>query len=173
MDERILPGALVLAFLVLLLGLMYLGWRRRRLAQAGIPRPLPVPDDAGETLLSVDLLYVASTSADSPLDRIAVAGLGFRARAVVTVRAGGVELQLAGEPDAFVPVADIRSVSRATWTIDRVVETDGLMRLAWTLGDTDIDSYFRVIEPADTGGLIAAIHAIGAPTTTTDDTREK
>ncbi|MEY2849311.1 MAG: hypothetical protein RI885_1978 [Actinomycetota bacterium] len=174
MDSRVGPGALVLGLLVLLLVLMYLGWRTRRRRQRDIPHPLAVPDDAGAQLLSIDLLYVASTMADAPLDRIAVQGLGFRSRAEVVVRAGGLELRLAGEPDAFVPAGDIREVSRATWTIDRVVETDGLVRLAWTLGDTDIDSYFRVTEPADPSGLIAAIRAItvtSAEDTPTHDSR--
>jgi hypothetical protein len=174
-DSRVLPGALVIAFLVVLLGLMYLGWRGRGRRQGVIPRPLPVPEGAGADLLSVDLLYVASTMADSPLDRIAVAGLGFRARATVVVHDGGVEVRLAGEPESFIPAGDIRSVSRATWTIDRVVETDGLVRLAWTLGGTDIDSYFRVTEPADPSGLIDAILSItvGPDIPTTSETREK
>ncbi len=160
MDSRVGPGAVVLAVLAVLLLLMYLGWRRRRRRQRGIPRPLPVPSDAGAELLSIDLLYVASTLADAPLERIAVRGLGFRARAGVVVRGAGVELRLAGEQDFFIPSRDIRAVSRATWTIDRVVETDGLVRLAWTLGDTGVDSYFRVTEPADPSALIAAIRAI-------------
>lgn len=180
MDSRVGPGVIVIAFLVLLLVLMYAGWRRRRRRQSDIPRPLPVPAAAGADRLSLDLFYVASTVAGSPLDRIAVAGLGFRARAGLMVRDSGIELRLAGEPDAFVPAGDIRAVGRATWTIDRVVETDGLVLLAWTLGETDIDSYFRVTEPADPSELIAAIDGIigGAPgtgpgPTTTDETREK
>ena len=32
---------------------------------------------------------------------------------------------------------------------DRVVEPGGLVLLAWTLGSTNLDSYFRVAEPAD------------------------
>ncbi|WP_165070056.1 PH-like domain-containing protein [Marisediminicola senii] len=160
MDSRYISAGIVLAFLALLLVLMYLGWRRRQGRQSAIPRPAGVPADPGAELISLEVFYVASTVAGQPLDRIAVAGLGYRARAVVTVHESGVALDIPGEPVAFIPAGDIGRVDRATWTIDRVVESDGLVRLAWTLGDTGIDSYLRVTEPADPGPLIGAIETI-------------
>lgn len=157
MDSRIGPGAIVIALLALLLTLMYVGWKARQRRQAKLPRPRPVPDAPGARILTQNLFYVASTLADQPLNRIAVSGLGYRARASVIVFESGVALQIPGEPDAFLPAADITGVDRATWTIDRVVERDGLVRIAWRLGDTAIDSYLRVSEPADPVALISAI----------------
>jgi hypothetical protein len=94
-----------------------------------------------------DLLYVATTRADAPLDRITIAGLGFRARAVVTTAPSGIVLDLAGRGPVFIPKSAIRGVGRATWTIDRVVDSDGLVFVRWVLGTTEIDSYLRSTDP--------------------------
>ena len=151
----------MLGVLVVLLGLMYLGFRRRQKRQAGIPRPRAVPDSPGARLVDFgDLLYVASTVRDQPLDRIAVSGLGFRGRASVAVFERGAALGIAGEPDAFIPASDIDAIDRATWTIDRAVERDGLVRLAWRLGGTPIDSYLRIGEAANQTAFITAIRGI-------------
>ena len=165
MDNRVFAGAVVLAVLVLLLTLMYAGWRRRQRRQSGIPRPQGLPGQPGREIVTADALYVASTMTDEPLNRIAVAGLGYRARARVAVFESGISLGIAGEPDAFIPRSDLVAVERATWTIDRVVETGGLVRIVWRLGDTTIDSYLRVPEPSDPSELIDAIESIiTAPT---------
>lgn len=140
---------------------MYLGFRRRQRRQHDIPRPLEVPADPGARLLELDdLLYVASTRRDQPLDRIAVAGLGFRGRASIAVFDRGIALGVAGEPDAFIPAADIASVDRATWTIDRVVERDGLVRLGWRLGPTEVDSYLRIGDGAEQTAFTTAVRGI-------------
>ena len=165
MDSRVYSGAIVLAFLLLLLVLMYAGWRRRQRRQSGIPRPQGLPELTGRELIAAEAFYVASTMTDEPLNRIAVAGLGYRARAHVQVFESGISLGIAGEPDAFIPRSDLVAVERATWTIDRVVETGGLVRLVWQLGDTTIDSYLRVPEPTDPSELLGAIESIiTAPT---------
>ncbi|MCU1414095.1 MAG: hypothetical protein JWN80_1435 [Microbacteriaceae bacterium] len=150
--------------LLALLG-MFLGWRARRRRQSALPAPLPVPAEIGAALFSVETLYAATTIAGEPLNRVAVRGLGFRGRATVTVVPSGVILGIAGTPEIYIPSTDIRSVERATWTIDRVVEAGGLVCIAWTLGAggaeaRDIDSYFRVTESTDPVPLIRAIQGI-------------
>jgi len=165
MDDRVISGAIVLAVLVLLLALMYAGWRSRQRRQSGIPRPQGLPELTGRELIRAEAFYVASTMTDEPLNRIAVAGLGYRARARVQVFESGISLGIAGEPDAFIPRSDLVAVERATWTIDRVVEPGGLVRIVWRLGNTTIDSYLRVPEPTDPSALIGAIESIiTAPT---------
>ncbi len=161
MDSRLFAGAIVLAVLAAALVLMVLGWRRRQRSQSGLPRPARVPDGATE-VLRVAGFYVATTLVDEPLNRIAVSGLGYRARATVAVTTApaGVVLDLAGEPEAFIPATDIQRVERATWTIDRVVEKNGLVRLTWLLGDTIVDSYVRVSETLAASALITSIEAV-------------
>lgn len=135
--------AIVIAILVLLLVLMALGWRARTRRQAGIAKPAQAPTQLGTALGTFVGKYVATTSAGNPLDRIAVHGLGFRGNTAVTVAEKGVLVHIDGTDDKWIPVADLRELRKATWTIDRVVEQDGLELLEWSLGDRLVDSYFR------------------------------
>lgn len=162
--------AVVVAFLALLLLLMYLGWRARKRRQAFVPAPREVPSELGERLFTASLFYVATTVAGEPLNRIAVQGLGFRARADVTVADSGIVLEIPGQRAIFIPAAETRGVDRATWTIDRVVERDGLVLLAWLLvtpsvegGDaevTSVDTYLRLDSSAAAVELITTIEQI-------------
>jgi hypothetical protein len=65
----------------------------------------------------------------------------------------------------FIPAHVIDSVATANVTIDRVVESDGLVRLSWhiTAGSGSgplVDSYLRTIDPGDRAKLIAAVNII-------------
>ena len=140
--------AITLAFLALLLLLMFLGWRARQRRQRGVSAPLAPPADLGAALGTFDGRYVATTTAGNPLDRIAVKGLGFRSLVTLTVTDSGMLMQRPGNDDVWIPRADVRGRRTATWTIDRVVEADGLELVEWTLGGASVDSYFRLDEPA-------------------------
>lgn len=139
--------AIVIAILVLLLVLMYLGWRARQRRQNHLPAPLAAPADLGTALGDFDGKYVATTAAGKPLERIAVHGLGFRGTASLTLTDAGVLVRRRGEGDVWIPRADLLDRRTATWTIDRVVERDGLELLEWNLGGTTVDSYFRLADP--------------------------
>jgi hypothetical protein len=153
-SNLLIPALIVGAFIVVVVVLMAVGWRNRRRRQAGIgPLPTP-PAELGEILHAEDALYLATTRADAPLDRIAIRGLGFRAEARVTVTASGVLLELVGEPPLFIEAGRIRGIGVATWTVDRAVERDGLIFVRWDLGETLVDSYLR---SADSGALLAAL----------------
>ena len=159
MDRSVLM-AIVIVFLIAMLGLLVVGWRNRQKRQKGVASPIAVPADLGETLGTFDGKYVATTTAGDPYDRIAVHGLGFRGSASVAVSARGLLLQRSGERDTWIPVADLRGIRRATWTIDRVVEQDGLQLIEWTLGDQVVDSYFRMNEPDAFASAVAPLIAI-------------
>jgi hypothetical protein len=160
----------VVAVAVLVLLLMVVGWRRRVRRDATLVPAHTAPADLGDELATVDAFYVATTAHGQPLERLAIAGLGFRGRASVTVTTAGVTLRIAGESDVFIPAGAIAEVANATWTIDRVVEKGGLVLLAWSLGTADtgtdagtetvVDSYLRVIAPEDRARLIDAINQI-------------
>ena len=151
--------------------LMVLGWRALRRRQSNLAGLAPVPSDTGAALLTEDLLYVATTRAEAPLQRIAVKGLGFRARAVLTVSTGGIRLDLAGGEPGFIPAAALHGVGRATWAIDRVVSNDGLVLVRWSDGTAPVgtppdgtppdgpllDSYFRSADPT---ALVDAIEKL-------------
>ena len=158
---------IVVAVIVLALLLMVLGWRALQKRQAQFPAPETVPDDtakAGTPIISVEGFYVATTLADRELQRIAVSGLGFRSRSSVTVTDAGIILALDGVPEIFISRAHLRSIDRATYTIDRVVEKGGLVRLSWTLGEAtaavDVDSYLRIQEPEKITEFLNAVLAL-------------
>jgi hypothetical protein len=155
--DRLTPTLVIVGILVLVFAGLALGWRARRRRQAGLPALVAPPSTLGTALATDDGFYVATTRAESPTDRIAVRGLGFRARAGVAVHPEGVVLSIAGQPDAFIPTSAIDGVGRATWTIDRVVGTDGLVFVRWTLGDTLVDTNLRVDDP---DALVAALATI-------------
>jgi hypothetical protein len=155
--DKWLDLLLVLVLVGLVFTGMAIGWRARKRRQAGLGEPASPPADLGTPTYSEDLQYVATTRADAPLDRITVAGLGFRARATVDTAPSGIVLDLAGRGPVFIPKEAIRGVGRATWTIDRVVDTDGLIFLRWVLGTTEIDSYLRSTNP---DRLVAALTAL-------------
>ena len=164
MADLLIPGLITLGVIVLVIVLMALGWRNRRRRQADLGAPADPPADLGEVLHLEELLYVATTRADQPLDRIAIAGLGYRARATVTVAASGVLLELVGERPVFVPTDRLRGAGLATWTVDRVVEQDGLVFARWVLGETPVDSYLRTQDPRP---LLAALDSL-VPTVQTE-----
>jgi len=167
--DRILPAALVIAFLLLLLVLMLLGWRARARRQSGIARPATAPADLGRILVEADALYVGTTIAGDPLNRVTVKGLGFRARAALTVAERGVVLGIPGQADVFIARERLTGVGRATWTIDRTVEPDGLLLVGWQLGDgpalTAVESYARITGDASIDEVIARISDLISATT--------
>ncbi len=145
-------GAAVFAVLALAaFGLMIWGWLRRRRRQSGVGE-LPTVPDGLPTVDGHPAKYVATTTADQPYDRIAVRGLGFRGFAVAHPEPGGLLIVRDGEPALWIEKAALVGISRATWTIDRVVEPNGLHLVRWVLGDadgsrTELDPYLRVDEP--------------------------
>jgi len=156
--DRLVPTALIVALVVVIAALMLLGWRARRRRQSGIAAPLGIPSSLSAALLTVDGWYVATTPAGEPLERIAVHGLAFRARATVAVHPEGLVLDARGSMAMFVPVDDLRAAGRATWAIDRVVEPDGLVLVNWMLGATAVDTYLRLPERDDADRLVSAVH---------------
>ena len=134
---------IVVVFMAVMLGAMALSWWARKKRQSGYAELATVPTELGELLGEFTGLYLASTPVGEPLNRIAVRGLGFRARTTIEVFTAG--LVFIG--DRFVPAATIDGIGRASYTIDRGVEPDGLTVVSWHLGEAHLDSYFRLDDP--------------------------
>ena len=60
----------------------------------------------------------------------------------------GLLLARPGEVDTWIPRDALRDRRRATWTIDRVVEPDGLELVEWMLGSRSVDTYLRLDDPS-------------------------
>jgi hypothetical protein len=162
--DRVVPGAIIIAGVIGLLVLMALGWRARGRRQSALATtPVPSDEELGELRLSVTGLYVSTTTSGAPLDRVTLPGLAFRGRVTVTVVDAGVLIAVTGEPVVFVPMHRIRSVGTSTWTIDRVVEPGGMVRLDWTLdsessaAEAEVESFFRIENAEQSSRLIQAI----------------
>lgn len=148
--DKVLPAIVIVVVVVVILSLMVLSWRRRGRSQAHLPAPTVVPADIGTAIGTFEGLYLATTPNNDRLNRITVHGLGYRERGNIVVATDGFVLL----GDKFIPVASVTGVSRASWTIDRGVEPNGLSVVSWTLGETALDSYFRLDDPE--GFLTAA-----------------
>jgi hypothetical protein len=159
--DRVLPVTTIVILTALALLGMYLGWRGRQKRQSSLPHPLSIPAEPGTQILHCDCLYVATTLADQPLERIAVWGLGYPGQAGVLVTERGVAVTIAPDSDFFIPSADLIGVGRATWTIDRAVESGGLVVVNWMLRGAGrgvaLDTYLRIVEPEDPTDFLNAI----------------
>ncbi|MCS5720419.1 hypothetical protein N1028_08785 [Herbiconiux sp. CPCC 203407] len=165
--ERLLWGAIVTALGLAILLTMVLAWRARKRRQAAFGAP--ATDDTGAAgrgtaLAQSAVLYVATTLAGQPLERLTIPGLAFRGRGIASVFGGGVAIAIPGEPETFIPAARIRSIGTSTWAIDRVVESGGLVRLDWTYdsatGPVDVESYLRPTQLGDSTTLIDSTNSI-------------
>lgn len=128
-------------------------WSRRR-RQRDIAAPLGWAEVV--PTLVVPALYVATTRAGDPYDRVFAHGLGFRGRTELAIDPEGVQL-VADRREVRIPASRIRSVERATWTIDRVVEKGGILVIAHDL-DAPVDTYLRII--GDDTAALEALQAI-------------
>lgn len=158
---------IVLGVALIALALMWWGWRGRARRDAALPVPFGAFSVTPDTA-SFAGLYVATTAHNDPLNRLALPGLAFRATTRLAVDDPGVMIDSAGTKPILIPADAIDTVERATFTIDRVVERDGLVKIVWSLTpDMLVDSYFR-LQDADPEALLATIrphltHATGNP----------
>ncbi len=162
---RTIATLITVAVLLGLLGLMLRSWRARSRRDAALPSGYLLPVELAVQLASASVLYVATTLRAQPLERLQIRGLGFRARAHLTITEAGVILALAGEEAVFIPASAIAVLQDATVAIDRAVETDGLLLLGWRLPDASnqiVDSYFRILDPSDRVSVNDAIRTIAA-----------
>jgi hypothetical protein len=142
--ERLWLVLAIVAFFLLCLWGMYLGWRRKSRSQsAQVPPFLAIPGDAGEVLLESTGVYVATTFAGEWQNRVVTRGAGLRTGAIWRLHAGGVAVERGGAPDFWIPRAAITGVRRDAKIAGKVMGTDALLVLTWRLGDAELDTGFR------------------------------
>jgi hypothetical protein len=141
-----IAGSMMLALMVLALAGAGWGWYRRIKRYSPLTAHLTFTVPVGNPTHSVQALYVATTEADKPIARVAAGPLAYRAKAWLSVYTEGVLVKLAGSEALLIPRSSGLVAGLATWTIDRVVEPEGLLMLRWSLGETEVDSYFRIVD---------------------------
>lgn len=93
--------------------------------------------------------YVATVFAGRPLDRVLGHGLAHRGNATVLVSPDGVAIYRTGENSFLIPAKDVIGISQESTVIDRAVEPDGMIAIAWNLGGTDLQTYLRFVGAAE------------------------
>ncbi|EMY34920.1 hypothetical protein D477_007139 [Arthrobacter crystallopoietes BAB-32] len=137
------PGLITLSLVVVLVGLVYIGWRNRLKRQQDIA-PLPdVPEETSAPAAAYEGQYVVTTTAGDWLDRLAVHGLGIRSSALLRLYPHGVLIERRGARDLYVPGSAIKAVRTESGMVGKFVEQDGLAVITWTLGGRDVDTAFR------------------------------
>jgi hypothetical protein len=144
MDRLILTLA-VIAFFLLCLGGMWLGWRRKARSQSVQVPPFPeIPEDLGEPELpEASGLYVSTTTAGNWQDRIVTRGAGLRGNATLRLYAGGIEVDRAGARGFWIPAESLVGVRRDKAIAGKVMGTDALLIITWRAGETQLDTGFR------------------------------
>lgn len=141
---RELATVITLVAVAIALAVAVWAWRRRVRRDAHLVAPAGVMPAGAVIDARFPGLYVATTRAGEPLERLAIRGLTFRAKADLTVADAGVLLEATGSAPILLSPSLISGVGQATLAIDRVVEPGGLVRLSWRIDErTDVDSYFR------------------------------
>ncbi|WP_308468833.1 PH-like domain-containing protein [Rathayibacter soli] len=164
------PTIIIVVIVALVFILMWWGWRRRVRRDSGLHPAREVPQDLGPVHRTADVLYVATTAHDRELERLAIDGLRFPGRATITVAEQGALIAVTGERETFVPASAIIAADAATVAIDRVVETGGLIRLAWNIDAATVaDSYLRAVDPDDRAPLIDALNTVASAQAAAND----
>jgi hypothetical protein len=148
---------IMLALMVLALGLAGWGWfnRRSRYTELEASLILEIPDSP--VFYEVDGLYVATTVADKPLERVAIGPLSYRAKTTLALTKEGLVVRPQGERPVLLTGADGLRAGVATWTIDRAVEPEGLTFVRWDINGFPLESYFRIVE-TDRTALVKKIN---------------
>lgn len=141
--ERLIPALVLLVVTIVVFWLMWRGWRRRAGSQSDLPAPARPVEGTPVLHGPIEGMYVATTSAGDPYDRIAVHGLGLRTAADVVLTDAGVVIDRAGTGDFLIPWTDVHDVRSSQGMIGKFVEPDGLIVIRWSLGDTPLESGFR------------------------------
>jgi hypothetical protein len=153
--DKALVTAVVLLLVALAITGMVVAWRKQvsRDRRFQILLPGSTNSDHQSSPLEFSGLYVATTLALDPLQRITLPGLAFRADAHLLVSQSGVTIAPRGEKSTFIPSDQIVQIHRTQVTIDKAVEKDGLSAISWSGWDTtsqeqiEFTSYFRFSIP--------------------------
>lgn len=154
MDKAIM-ATVVIALIALAISGMIIAWRKRvnRDKRFSLVIPGTQVTSHADSPLEFSGLYVATTLATNPLQRVTLPGLAFRADAHLLVSASGITIAPRGEKPSFIPGAQIIQIHQSQVTIDKAVEKDGLTAISWTAFDSiensevEFTSYFRFSIP--------------------------
>ncbi len=139
---REIIGAIAISLVALVAALVFFSNRSLRKAQEA---SLPGPSVASSATDAIAGFYVSTVFAQSPLKRVWAHGLGGRGKALLSVSEAGVVIERQGERDLLIEASQLIAATRASATIDKGVERDGLLVLLWSLGDEELATHLRIV----------------------------
>lgn len=137
-------GLIGLAVFAVFVVVAFLSWRAKGTRQE---KTLPEPRFVDGLATGMRCLYVTTTFADRPLDRVIAHGLAHRGNAFLENREDGLVIHRTGERSFLIPTIELIDFSRTSAVIDRAVEKDGLVSVRWRLGEAELESHFRFVDP--------------------------
>lgn len=174
MDVATTAVVISLAAVIILVGLMALGWRNRMKRQQHLLAPTAAPENPGAPLYAAEGQYVVTTTGGDWLDRVNAHGLGNKAIATAAVYPHGLLLDRSGDTEIYISRDSLVGVRLERGMAGKFVEKDGLVVITWTLGTETFDSGFRTRYAADKPQLLAALSALIAdPGTSNHSTSEE
>lgn len=111
----------------------------------------------GKPVVAARGQYVATVFYDRPLDRVVTGGLMHRGKAQLVVTDSGIGIERVGEESFAIDAKQLVAINRASSTIDRGVEADGLLAISWKLGETSVTTHLRIDGAEDTTELANAL----------------
>jgi hypothetical protein len=148
---------LLVSVVPLIAGGFWLTVRSRRAKQeAVIPKPAEPAAGAPEGLRCY---YLATTFRDNPLERVWAHRLGGRGNADVSVGTA-IDIVRVGEPGIKILPESLIELSAASATIDRGVERGGITNLHWKLGETEVITSLRFVDPNTRAEFEKAVGAV-------------
>lgn len=153
---QLLGALILLALTLVLLALMRRGWnnRRRRI----VVDPLPgLPAGQWRGAPSTHGIYVTTTLAGQPYERVVTRGLGLKAAVDVYVDEGGIVLERQGATDLYIPFADLSGVTTTSGMVGKFAAPDSIVVLQWTVGGTALDTGIHVRSDDDRQDLLQRI----------------
>ncbi len=158
--DRILVGSALLALVPLVWWLMLRGWRAREREQRGgldLPEPAAAAED-GPVPGAVEAVYVSTTVAGQPFERVVAHGLGTRSAARVGVADGALQVLRRGARSFAVPAGDVVGASRRRGQVGKFVAgRGGLVVVTWRLGEVALDTGLHCRRREDADALAAAV----------------
>jgi len=145
----------LLALTALILILMRRGWRNRE--RRIIINDLPeLPQGAVPTSHATHGIYVSTTLAGMPLERVVTRGLGVKSAVEVNVREDGIVLERQGAQNLFIPRASLEKVGTTSGMIGKFAAAGSILVFTWSAGGTRVDTGVHIRNDAERAALFDA-----------------
>lgn len=158
--QRDIVAALSVALFAFLVSLAIITVRKRASGQSGSLQLVDTSALTGEEIAEAAGQYVSTVLTAAPLQRVVASGLMHRGQARLSVLSDGLIIDRTGEASIAIPSQALVSIGRATATIDRATETDGLLTINWQSGLTALTTNLRLAREDDTADLFNTLNEL-------------